>query len=67
MDYRVSVFTAVESAAVPGGDVVSLPIERFDHNHQPITTATTSTREMSIHGAPRFLSLISATLISSSN
>lgn len=62
-DYGVPVFTGAESAAAPGGDVVSLPIERFDHSHQPITAATTSTRKMSIHGAPRFLSLNSATLV----
>jgi hypothetical protein len=56
---------AVESETVLDGEIVSLPIERFDHSHHPMTTATTSTRKMSIHGAPRFLSssCVSATLV----
>lgn len=63
--YGVRGGPAVESATVLGGEVVSLPIERFDHSHHPMTTATTSTRKMSIHGAPRFFSsnCVSATLV----
>jgi hypothetical protein len=46
---------AVESAT---GVVVGLPLERLDHSHHPIAAATTSRRRITIHGAPRFLSLI---------
>jgi hypothetical protein len=61
----VRVVSAIESATAPlGAPVVSLPVVRFDHNHQPIIAATMRSNRIKIHGAPRFFSsiLISATL-----